>query len=787
MEIQDIQDLQLHGIIAFDGLTKNGLQLHPDQQNLIYPMGNKVTIKNIESGLQTFLTGHTNLISAMCISPCGKYIASGQVNHMGFKTIVIIWDYHARQRKTSHEIHKVRVEDLSFSCDSNFLISLGGRDDGNVVIWDVNKNDAICGCFASTEIAGNAYAIHRMNVRDLCFMTGGDRTLKVWRINVETRKVYGVDVKMGKLRRSINCVVVDARDELAYCGTTSGDIIKARLNYHHSLEQMEPVQPPVMVGCYSKISKDAKNRKNGIGDLYCGGVSSLLLYKTDNLIVGTGDGSLELIKIVEMNEKSNRKVKSPSTPQIKTIMSENVRSAVTSMILLNDQFLMVGTSLSEIYQVKISDFDMRLLVTCHTDTIYDIAFPRNYSEIFATGSKNDIRLWRLETQRELLRITVPNFVCTSIHFSDDGRMLISAWNDGIIRAFTPQTGRLIFAILHAHVKAVSAITCTKDGKRIISGGCDGQVRIWEILPEKQRLASVMKEHKGSVTSLRINYDSTEVISSSTDGTCIVWDLERYVRKQVLMGNTMYMSACFSPNGIQILTCGTDRKITYWETLDGSMIRELEGSGAGALNTIDISPDGQYFVTGGNDSVIKLWIYETGETTHVGMGHAAIITACKFSPDGKYIVTVSADGAIMIWKCPFEIKSSKSTVKSRAGSLSTRSTCSLREEELKKSLNLDLGNENVAEFSPKSDKAESVKALHKGNSDTALCGCDPVQPLPNSCTRCNEDESKSPIIETTRSSESCKTEKSSHSRATPNSGKCSEKSHKSCSVQRKSLV
>lgn len=176
---------------------------------------------------------------------------------------------------------------------------------------------------------------------------------------------------------------------------------------------------------------------------------------------------------------------------------------------------------------------------------------------------------------------------------------------------------------------------------------------------------------------------------------------------------MYMSARFSPNGVQILTCGTDRKITYWETLDGSMIRELEGSGAGALNTIDISPDGQYFVTGGNDSFVKFWSYDTGETTQLGMGHAAIITACKFSPDGKYVVTVSADGAILIWKCPFEIKSARSSVKRHAGSVSSRSTCSIREEELKKHLSLDLGDENVTDFTPRSEVAESVKAVHKG--------------------------------------------------------------------------
>ena len=58
---------------------------------------------------------------------------------------VIVWDYEKKKIKGSHEIHKVRVDDLSFTCDSNYLVSLGGRDDGNIVVWDVQKNEAICG------------------------------------------------------------------------------------------------------------------------------------------------------------------------------------------------------------------------------------------------------------------------------------------------------------------------------------------------------------------------------------------------------------------------------------------------------------------------------------------------------------------------------------------------------------------------------------------------------------------------------------------------------------------
>lgn len=53
--------------------------------------------------------------------------------------------------------------------------------------------------------------------------------------------------------------------------------------------------------------------------------------------------------------------------------------------------------------------------------------------------------------------------------------IILAWNDGKIRAFTPETGRLMYVIEHAHSMGVTAVATTSDGKRIISGGGEGQV------------------------------------------------------------------------------------------------------------------------------------------------------------------------------------------------------------------------------------------------------------------------------------------------------------------------
>lgn len=254
---------------------------------------------------------------------------------------------------------------------------------------------------------------------------------------------------------------------------------------------------------------------------------------------------------------------------------------------------------------------------------------------------------------------MPNFSCSAVIFAYDGKSIITAWNDGIIRAFTPLTGRLIYAILNAHNKGVSALSITRDGRTLISGGCEGQVRLWKITPTYQQWICTLKEHKGPVSAIDINKTDDEAVSASTDGTCIIWDLDRQIRKAVLFANTLFMSVkYFTPNCVQILTGGTDRKICYWEVLDGTKVRELEGSRSGSINSIDISADGKNFVTGGNDELVLLWNYDEGVKTHFGFGHSAIITCCKFSPDSRVIVTTSASGSIFIWKNPMAQKVSE---------------------------------------------------------------------------------------------------------------------------------
>jgi len=120
---------------------------------------------------------------------------------------------------------------------------------------------------------------------------------------------------------------------------------------------------------------------------------------------------------------------------------------------------------------------------------------------------------------------------------------------------------------------------------------------------------------------------------------------------MLRVNTLFKYVCYHPDEHQLVTTGTDHKLGFWETFDGSMIRELDGSLSGSVNSIDISKDGVYLVSGGTDKIVKLWKYEKGEVTHIGLGHSAPITGIAISPDETFIVSVSSDGAMMMWTFP----------------------------------------------------------------------------------------------------------------------------------------
>lgn len=615
--LPDSARLELESAIGFGGHVAGGLRMHPDGRHLLYTLGSCVVIREIGNPRATeFLTGHSDKVSCLAISKSGRYIASGQITHMGFQADICVFDWQTRKLVHRMLLHKVKVQALSFSADEQYLASLGGQDDNTLVVWDLSTGRPLCGGPAANDVST---CLSFLNNSSTTLISGGNGVLRVWTVDVQNRKVFPTDVNVGNVRREFRTIVVEATDTYAYIGTGSGDVVCVQLGNANNYKMTGPVKK------------------------FSGGILNAALNAEGDILVGSGGGDVALLSKIDL-----------------TVMKQlKVDGGVTSVAALGEHYF-VGTEKSNVYYLNAHTFKEELRQTCHFECINDIIFPNGYSELFATCSKADIRIWNARTCAELLRIQVGVLECNGISFTKDGRMIVSGWSDGKVRAFGPQTGRLIYVINDAHkldgLKRVSghhtgvtAICVDNGNKRICTGGADGQVRIWAASFTSQQLLASLKEHKGTVNSIAITSSDTECISASDDGSCIVWDLNRYVRRNIIYSQTYFKCVVYLQDESQLLTVGSDRKITYWDATDCSTIREIEGSKTAEIHTVDISPDGNLFVSGGGDRILKLWNYDEGNCFKLGLGHSGGITAAKFSPDGQRVVSVGDEGTIMVWK------------------------------------------------------------------------------------------------------------------------------------------
>ena len=429
-------DLNLMAVIGFNGGVIDGLILHPDNETLIFPLGSQIVVRNVLTRQDRFLKGHTNYISALTLSNSGKYLASGQKTYSGFKADIIVWDLEKMSLIHRFAIHKYLIQSLSFSFDEKYLVSLGGAEDNYLIVWDIETGKAICGSTAGTDF------VHQVK-----FFNGNNNNI------VTCKKFISTDVNFGNLKRQILCICIDPYDKFAYCGTKSGDILEIDLK-----------------NCIYK-------RIGPVKRLFPQGVNCIKMLPNSDLLIGTADGLLAKVGFTDFRVKRESKV----------------LGAITSMTLTAESaYFFCGTEQSNIYWVETSTLKNEIRNTCHNDRINDIQFPYEYSGVFGTCGKEDIRIWNSETKQEHLRIHVPNLECYCFGFMRDGKSIYSGWHDGKIRSFLPQSGKLIYCINEAHTNGVTAITATSDCQKIVSGGMNGEIRVWKISTYAQKMETSFK-------------------------------------------------------------------------------------------------------------------------------------------------------------------------------------------------------------------------------------------------------------------------------------------------------
>ena len=104
----------------------------------------------------------------------------------------------------------------------------------------------------------------------------------------------------------------------------------------------------------------------------------------------------------------------------------------------------------------------------------------------------------------------------------------------------------------------------------------------------------------------------------------------------------------------------------------------------SVESIAISSDDQFIVSGSGDKTARIWRASTGEVRHILKGHEWAIMAVAFSHSGRFVLTASWDYTARIWDV--ETGDCKTTFKGHTYSLS--SGCFLANDELASTQRMD---------------------------------------------------------------------------------------------------
>ena len=291
----------------------------------------------------------------------------------------------------------------------------------------------------------------------------------------------------------------------------------------------------------------------------------------------------------------------------------------------------------------------------HRGDVNSVAFSPDGNRIVSGSSDSTLKVWDAGTGKEVLVLTGHKSSVTSVAFSPDGDRIVSGSRDNTVRLWDTTSGLQTLVIEHEDVddrearwgtSVVRSLAFSPDGRRIVGGGLDNTLKVWDSGTGKEIL--VLTGHKTSVTSVAFSPDGTRIVSGSRDNTVRLWDAGTGKEILVLTGHeSSVTSVAFSPEGDRIVSGSYHRTPRVWDASTGDEILALTGHESG-VTSVAFSPEGNQIVSGSSDNTVRLWDAGTGKEILVLTGHKSSVTSVAFSPDGRRIISGSDDETIRLW-------------------------------------------------------------------------------------------------------------------------------------------
>ena len=331
-------------------------------------------------------------------------------------------------------------------------------------------------------------------------------------------------------------------------------------------------------------------------------------------------------------------------------------------IVTTGQFAGVSRKASVLYPQTIAGLKAWTVEPrAHLGRFYDVEFSKDSAQLITAGQDGAIRFWDVETGKLLRVLMAHDGEVRTLAWSSDHKTLASGSSDKTVRLWDPVTGK-VTKVFKGSIASVSHVAWSPDSMRLASAGHGAKsVQIWSMKTGK--IAGSLKLTAG-VNTIAWGSESGVLATGAEDGVVSLWNartgrpyghypLDQYKSSRGGIKAHSVGSMAWSPvNPKMLAVCFSSTSVKLWKSRTRVFTQTMKPKRKGRYTRIgypgciEWSPNGRTVAVGDSEGKVRFWNTATGSLKHKVGEHSESVSVSNiaWSPDGNLVATASSDSA-----------------------------------------------------------------------------------------------------------------------------------------------
>jgi len=271
------------------------------------------------------------------------------------------------------------------------------------------------------------------------------------------------------------------------------------------------------------------------------------------------------------------------------------------------------------------------------------------------GRDGSIMIWNYKPQHRAYRLRGHTGAVAAIDVAPDESLFASGSMDHSVRLWQPSV-RGAFKSFKAHAGGVTSITFSQDSKLLLTGSTDKMIKLWDMTKlqaNRPGFVWCVHGHRNWVRSAHLSSGNYRACSAGDDKLVKVWDVPTSKNLAIFDDHTKSVrSAQFDAlSGVCVASGGEDGTINLWDVRSGDVVQHYDLKHTPTtFNSLRFHPNGTSLLSVSDDAALRIWDLREGRLLYTVRAHTKSVNACTFSKDGNYFLTGGADSLVLTWNC-----------------------------------------------------------------------------------------------------------------------------------------